>query len=331
MHIILVSDRLATAKTITITARHLLLAMTGLVALVLGLSTLFSYVTVRHAAEIRLPFLQNLVRAVSLEETQKSKEFVRENLNAMAVRLGQMQAQLMRLDSLSERLSALAGVKPSEIKAQEAVKDGRGGPLIQPRSLSAQELQQALDALSHQVEVRSDTLSILESQLLEERIKKSLLPTTLPVQAQWNASGFGWRVDPFTGEAAIHEGVDFTAEVGTSIKAAASGVVINVERHPQYGNMIEIDHGNELITRYAHASKIFTKQGALVRRGQKIAEVGTTGRSTGPHLHFEVRIRGVAQNPNRFLQQALEKRGQEVAAAGGTPRYRERAGAAHRH
>lgn len=305
MHIILVSDRLATAKTITLTGRHLFLAIALLTALVLSLSTFFSYVTVRHAAEIRLPFLQELVRAISIEETQKSKEFVRENLNAMAVRLGQMQAQLMRLDSLSERLSALAGVKPAEIKAQEAVRDGRGGPLIQPRGLSTDELQKALDALSSQVEARGDVLTVLESQLLEERIKKSLLPTSLPVASQWNASGFGWRVDPFTGEAAIHEGVDFTADIGTPIKAAAAGVVVNVERHPQYGNLVEIDHGNELTTRYAHASKVFVKQGALVRRGQKIAEVGTTGRSTGPHLHFEVRVHGVAQNPNRFLQQAL--------------------------
>lgn len=302
MHVILVSDRLATAKTITITGRHLLATLAGAGALVLVLSVLFSYVTVRHAAEIRLPFLQDLVRTVSLEENQKSKEFVRENLNAMAVRLGQMQAQLMRLDSLSERLSALAGVKPNEIKAQEALRDGRGGPLIQPHPLSADELQRSLDALSQQVDVRSETLAVLESQLLEDRIKKSLLPTSLPVQSQWNASGFGWRVDPFTGEAAIHEGVDFTAEIGTPIKAAAAGVVVNVERHPQYGNMVEIDHGNDLTTRYAHASKIFVKQGALVRRGQKIAEVGTTGRSTGPHLHYETRIDDEPVDPTRFLR-----------------------------
>jgi murein DD-endopeptidase MepM/ murein hydrolase activator NlpD len=303
VHIILVSDRLATAKTITLTGRHLLLAGATLIVLVLGLSTLFSYVTVRHAAEIRLPFLQDIVRAVSIEETQKSREFVRENINAMAVRLGQMQAQLMRLDSLSERLSALSGVKPGD--SREPVKDGRGGPLIQPHSLSATELSSALDVLSRQVDARGDTLSLLESHLLEERIKKSLLPTSLPVAAQWNASGFGWRIDPFTGEAAMHEGVDFPADVGTPIKAAAAGIVIDVERHPEYGNLIEIDHGNGITTRYAHASKVFVKTGELVRRGQKIAEVGTTGRSTGPHLHFEVRVNGVAQNPNRFLQQAL--------------------------
>jgi murein DD-endopeptidase MepM/ murein hydrolase activator NlpD len=312
MHIILVSDRLATAKTITITGRHLFLALVSLMATVLTLSTLFSYITVRHAAEIRLPFLQDLVRAVSLDEAQKSKEFVRENLNAMAVRLGQMQAQLLRLDSLSERLSALAGVKPQEIREQESVRDGRGGPLIQPHSLSAEQLQLALDVVSRQVDARTDALSALESRLLEERIKKNLLPTSLPVAAQWNASAFGWRIDPFTGEAAMHEGVDFPAAIGTSIKAAAAGIVISVERHPEYGNLIEIDHGNELTTRYAHASKVFVKQGQLVRRGEKIAEVGTTGRSTGPHLHFEVRIRGSAQNPNRFLEQA-QANGMKVA------------------
>ncbi len=302
MHIILVSDRLATAKTVTLTGRHLLLLGALIVAVVLGLSTLFSYVTVRHAAEIRLPFLQDVVRAVSMEENQKSREFVRENINAMAVRLGQMQAQLLRLDSLSERLSALAGIKPAE--GQGNVKDGRGGPLIQPRQLSAEELGKAVETLSRQMDARTDVLTQLESRLLEDRIKKNLLPTSLPVGTQWNASSFGWRIDPFTGEAAMHEGVDFPSDVGTPIKAAAAGIVADVEQHPQYGNLIEIDHGNGLTTRYAHASKIFVKPGTLVRRGQKIAEVGTTGRSTGPHLHFEVRINGVAQNPNRFLQQA---------------------------
>jgi murein DD-endopeptidase MepM/ murein hydrolase activator NlpD len=312
VHIILVSDRLATAKTVTLTGRHLLLAGVVMVALVLALSTFFSYVTVRHAAEIRLPFLQDIVRSVSIEESQKSREFVRENLNAMAVRLGQMQAQLMRLDSLSDRLSALSGVKPPADN-REAVKDGRGGPLIQPHSLSADELASALEALSRQVDARSDSLSQLESHLLEDRIKKNLLPTGLPVTSQWNASSFGWRIDPFTGEAAMHEGVDFPSDVGTPIRAAAAGVVVNVERHPQYGNLIEIDHGEGLITRYAHSSRVFVRVGTLVRRGQKIAEVGTTGRSTGPHLHFEVRINGVAQNPNRFLQQA-QKDGSKVAS-----------------
>jgi len=306
VHIILVSDRLATAKTITITARHLALAAAGLMLTVLVLSSLFSYFTVRHAAEVRLPFLQSLLVSVREQETQKTQEFLRENLNAMAVRLGQLQAQLMRLDTLGERLGQLSGIKPSD---KPADKPGQGGPFIAPnKPLTPDDLQRQIDQLSRQLESKGDYLGLIETELMDERVKKNQLPTALPVEAQWNASGFGWRIDPFTGEQAMHEGIDFIADTGTAIQAAAAGIVVTAERHPQYGNLIEIDHGNELITRYAHASKVLVKQGALVKRGQKIAEVGSTGRSTGPHLHFEVRFRGVAQNPNRFLQNAQQQK-----------------------
>lgn len=304
VHIILVSDRLTTAKTIVLTWRHLAIAVLAATSMVIALSSLFSYVTVRHAAEIRLPFLEDLLRSVHADEARQNRQFVRENLSAMAVRLGEMQAQLLRLDSLGDRLVALAGIKPQDLGAAAKAKDGRGGPLIQPQPLSADDLRSAVDSLSHELEAKSDAMSLLEAQLLDERIRKSRLPTSLPIEVAWNASTFGWRVDPFTGEAALHEGVDFPADVGTPIKAAAAGVVINVEKHPSYGNVIDIDHGNDLVTRYAHCSKIVVQPGALVKRGQVVAEVGTTGRSTGPHLHFEVRIKGVAHNPNRFLQMA---------------------------
>lgn len=308
MHIILVSDRLATARTITITARHLALAAAGLVLAVLILSSLFSYVTVRHAAEVRLPFLQSLLMSVREQETRKTQEFLRENLNAMAVRLGQMQAQLMRLDTLGERLGQLAGIKVPESKPQDTT-SGQGGPLLAPsRPLTAEDLQHQLDQLSRQLESKSDYLGLIESELMDERVRRNQLPTALPVEAQWNASGFGWRIDPFTGEQAMHEGIDFIAETGTPIVAAAAGIVVTSEFHPQYGNVIEIDHGNDLVTRYAHASKRLVKHGAIVKRGQKIAEVGSTGRSTGPHLHFEVRYKGVAQNPSRFLRNAQQQK-----------------------
>lgn len=304
MHIILVSDRLATARSITLTWHHAVLFAGALLGSVLVLSSLFSYVTVRHAAEIRLPFLQDLLRSVNAEEARRSRDFVRENLNAMAVKLGEMQAQLMRLDTIGERLAGMAGVKPQELKAFDAKADGRGGPLVLPSAMSSTELQRAVDALANQVEAKSDAISMIESQMLEDRIRKSLLPTSLPVDVQWNASSYGWRVDPFSGERALHEGVDFVATAGTGVRAAAAGVVVGAEYHPQYGNLVEIDHGKDLTTRYAHTSRIMVKVGQLVKRGQKIAEVGSTGRSTGPHLHFEVRIRGLAQNPDRFLRLA---------------------------
>jgi murein DD-endopeptidase MepM/ murein hydrolase activator NlpD len=309
MHIILVSDRMATARTISITWRHLITAAVLFSVVVLTLSSALSYMSVRHAAEIRLPFLQELLRAINAEDTQRSKTFVRDNLNVMAVKLGEMQAQMTRLDSLGERLAGLAGIKLQELRPGDSadagsVKPGNGGPLIKPEALSEDEVRRALDTLSRQLETRSDTLALLESRLFEERVHKMMLPSTLPVASQWNASSYGWRLDPFTGERAMHEGVDFQADVGTPIIAAAAGVVVAAEVHPQYGNYVEIDHGQELTTRYAHASKLLVKPGEIVRRGQKIAEVGMTGRTTGPHLHFEVRYKGSSQNPNRFLEQA---------------------------
>jgi murein DD-endopeptidase MepM/ murein hydrolase activator NlpD len=123
----------------------------------------------------------------------------------------------------------------------------------------------------------------------------------LPVNAPFNASGFGWRIDPFTGQQAMHEGIDFITDVGTPVVAAAGGVVQFAGFHPQYGLMVDIDHGNELVTRYAHLSRVAVKEGDIVQRGRRIADSGNTGRSTGPHLHFEVRFRGTPQNPARFL------------------------------
>lgn len=303
MHIILVSDRMATAKTIIITPRHVVLAVVGFIATVFALSSLFSFVALRHATDIRLPFVQEMLLNLRQQEAQKTQEFLRENLNAMAIKLGQMQAQLIRLDSLGERLAGFVGVKPQEFRMTEP--PGRGGMLVEPsRPLSAADLQQQLDLLSKQVDSRGDYMSLLETEMLDERVRRNLLPSTLPVATMWNASGFGWRIDPFTGHQALHEGVDFVGDVGTPIVAAAGGIVVVSELHPQFGNMVEIDHGNDLVTRYAHASKVLVKVGTLVKRGQKIAEIGSTGRSTGPHLHFEVRRNGVALNPNRFLRQA---------------------------
>ena len=309
MHIILVSNRMATAKTLTLTWRHVAFGGGLLAASVIVLSSIFSYFTMRHAAELRLPFLQDAFRVVSAEETQKSRDYVRENLNAMAVKLGQMQAQLLQLDSLGERLANVSGIKLQDARNAPAARDARGGPLVDASNLSANDLQQALETLSRQLEARTDTLTLLEARVFEERVRKARLPTTLPVDGAWNASAYGWRLDPFTGQRALHEGVDFPAEVGTPIAAAAAGVVIAAERHPEYGLVVDIDHGGDLITRYAHASKLHVQAGAFVKRGQHIADVGNTGRSTGPHLHFEVRIKGAAQNPNRFLQMAADSHG----------------------
>ncbi len=311
MHIIVVSNRFATAKTLTLTGRHLLLAGLALVGSIVAGSLALAYLSLHF----RLPVAENMLAAIREHEAQKSEAFLRDNVNAMALRLGQLQAQVVRLDSVSERLMGLAGVKAGEkvgqggaaLKPLDALPTGgQGGPLVLPQpALSLGQLNQELDHFARRVDVQNDQFSLLESELLARWAEKSRLPTVLPVDTQWNASTFGWRIDPFTGARALHEGVDFVASVGTNIVAAAGGVVVAAEFHPQYGNMVEIDHGNGLTTRYAHCSRLMVREGQVVKPGERIAEVGTTGRSTGPHLHFEVRMNGVAQNPNRFLERAL--------------------------
>jgi murein DD-endopeptidase MepM/ murein hydrolase activator NlpD len=258
------------------------------------------WLTLRYAAEIRAPALQRLVLAAQEAEAERGRAFVQQNLNAMAVKLGEMQAQLTRLDALGERLSSTAGIR--EFRFAEAPGLGGATPtMMPPQNLSLAEFSDKLALLSRQVETRNDMMGVLEAQLFEQAVKKRMLPTMMPVKAPYNASGFGRRVDPFTGQWAMHEGVDFLADAGSPVAAAAAGVVVFAGHHPQYGYMVDIDHGNDLVTRYAHQSRLYVKEGDVVQRGHKIGEVGSTGRSTGPHLHFEVRYRGSAQNPSKFL------------------------------
>ena len=227
---------------------------------------------------------------------------MQQNLNAMAVRIGEMQAQLTRLDALGERLSALAGIKPGEFRFSETPGMGGAQSTSMPsQNLSLQQFNDRVLSLSRQVEARSDMLGLLEAQLFEQAVKKKAMPTMMPVKSPYNASSFGVRIDPFSGQNAMHEGIDFITDVGTPVVAAAGGVVQFAGFHPQYGNTIDIDHGNDLVTRYAHLSKILVKDGEVLQRGRHIGDSGSTGRSTGPHLHFEVRFRGAAQNPTKFL------------------------------
>ena len=299
MNIILVSRHLAKAKTINLGAHQLAGMAMGLAVTVIALAGALNYLMLRYASEF--PYMRNML--VSMQQTQQSQteSYLRDNLNAMAQHLGQMQAQLLRLDTLGERLAKLAGFKPQEFLFSEP--PGRGGApsTIPNRDFTLSDLSLQIDRLTRTVDDRGDKLGVLESLLTRDSARKKLIPTMLPVQGGYS-SNFGWRIDPFSGQHAYHEGIDFAGGEGTPILAAAGGVVVYAEIHPAYGNMLEIDHGNELITRYAHASKLHVKLGDMVLRGAKVAEIGRTGRATGAHLHFEVRQRGIAVNPARFLQ-----------------------------
>jgi murein DD-endopeptidase MepM/ murein hydrolase activator NlpD len=302
MDIILVSQKLARARTVTVRLPRLaLLAFIG-VGSIVALTTALNVVLLRYATELKLPYVNRVFVSGQHEQLLHDESYLRDNLSAMAMRVGQMQAQLLRLDTLGERLARLAGFRPQELMFGETPAQGGAVSSLPSQDLSFGDLTQQLESLSRQVDDRGDKLGVLESLYTEDSARKKRLPTVVPVEAGWHSSNYGWRIDPFSGQRAFHEGVDFMADFGTAIRAAAGGVVVYSDFHSQYGNMVEIDHGNELVSRYAHASKRLVKAGDVVLSGSRIAEVGKSGRSTGTHLHFEVRHRGVPQNPAQFLR-----------------------------
>ncbi|MDP1567091.1 MAG: M23 family metallopeptidase [Polaromonas sp.] len=296
MHLIITDAWLARSRAVYLSGTRLVIVgFVAALALMLVAAGMYHWVFLKGARE-GWPVVGALVKLVVKDEFEQRDRFLRENLDVMAKRLGEMQAKMMQLEALGERVSGLAGVNPNDIKTQP----GRGGVLVTGRSLTMEELQTTLADLDRLTDQRVDLMTVMESRLFDQKIKKMMVPTQQPV-AGILGSSFGWRIDPLNGRSALHTGLDFPAEPGTAILAAAGGVVVTQEYHTAYGNMVEVDHGNDLVTRYAHASRVLVKKGDLVRRGQKIAEVGTTGRSTGPHLHFEVLVQGVYQDPQKFL------------------------------
>jgi len=177
------------------------------------------------------------------------------------------------------------------------------------------EFQRMLDDMARLLDDRGDKLGILDSFMMDDRLARKTIPTTMPIKDGYYSSNYGYRLDPFTGRSSFHTGVDIIAGLGTPVMAAAGGVVSGSNALPEYGNVVDIDHDNGLTSRYAHLSKSLVKVGDVVMKGQVIALVGNTGRTTGPHLHFEVREKGIPLNPNKFL--ALGKK--EITTAAVAP------------
>jgi murein DD-endopeptidase MepM/ murein hydrolase activator NlpD len=256
-------------------------------------------VTMRFAVDLRNPYLRTLLTALHQDDMKRTESETKENLNALAAKVGELQARILRLDAFGERLAKAANIKPEEFRFSE--KPGQGGPAAAGRDLSMPEFQRLLADMTYTLDDRSDKLGVLDSLLLDDRLARKTIPTTLPVAMGYYSSNFGYRVDPITGKSTFHTGVDLIAVPGTPVMAAAGGVVAASTYSGEYGNMIDIDHDNGLTSRYAHLSKALVKSGDVVMKGQVVALVGMTGRTTGPHLHFEVREKGIPLNPNKFL------------------------------
>jgi murein DD-endopeptidase MepM/ murein hydrolase activator NlpD len=234
-----------------------------------------------------------------LGETRRQTEA---GLDALALRIGQLQAQVVRMEALGERLVKMAKLDKGEFDFEQPPAQGGPGQLASEQTADAPDLLLTLDQLAEQLEDRERQLAALESLLLDQTLNEQGYPTGRPVERGWLSSGFGKRMDPFTGRKAMHEGVDFAGKLGADVVAVAAGVVTWQGVRSGYGNLIEINHGNGYVTRYGHNQVNLVKVGETVKQGQVIAQMGSSGRSTGPHVHFEVQHHGKLVNPTRYLQ-----------------------------
>jgi murein DD-endopeptidase MepM/ murein hydrolase activator NlpD len=227
---------------------------------------------------------------------------MQQNVDALALRLGQMNAHVVRLDALGSRLTQMADLKDGEFDFSSSPPlGGPEEPAADGEVMQISDLVTAFDALDGQLVDRSRQLNVLEDFLLNRKLRDEVHPEGRPVTAGYISSRFGNRNDPFTGRRAFHKGVDFAGRAGADVVAVASGVVVWSGPRYGYGELVEVNHGNGYVTRYAHNADNLVVVGETVKRGEVIARMGDTGRATGPNLHFEVLRNGQAVDPLTYI------------------------------
>jgi murein DD-endopeptidase MepM/ murein hydrolase activator NlpD len=232
-----------------------------------------------------------------------TRRTLQQNVDALALRIGQMNAHVVRLDALGTRLTQMAGLKDGEFDFKSVPSlGGPEEPLAATEAMQINGVVGALDVLDEQLADRNRQLTVLEDLLLNRKLRDEVHPEGRPVTAGYVSSQFGSRTDPFTGRRAFHKGVDFAGREGAEVVAVASGVVIWSGERYGYGQLVEINHGNGYVTRYAHNVDNLVAVGDTVRRGQVIARMGGTGRATGPNLHFEVLLNDRPVDPLTYVQ-----------------------------
>lgn len=224
------------------------------------------------------------------------------SLDALALRMGQLQAQVVRMEALGGRLVGMAKLDKGEFDFDQGPAQGGPAEATGEQVTDANELVAAVDKLASQLADRERQLVALESLLLGQSLNDQVYPEGRPVSSGWLSSFYGKRRDPFTGRKAMHEGVDFAGKTGSDVIAVAAGIVTWSGDRSGYGNLVEVNHGKGYVTRYGHNKTNLVKVGDRVKKGQVIAQMGSSGRSTGPHVHFEVRRNGKPVDPARYLQ-----------------------------
>ncbi len=236
------------------------------------------------------------------EEIQQLASKARQDMNGLAVRLGQLQAQAVRLNALGQRLVELGRLDKDEFDFTTL--PAQGGPAAATqdgRPIEPPDFLRALEALAAELSDRERKLQAMEAIFMNRGLQEAVLPAGRPIRKGWISSHYGMRTDPFTGLREFHKGMDFAGKMGSEVIAVASGVVTWAGDRYGYGRLVEINHGSGYVTRYGHNKELRVKVGDVVEKGQVIALMGSSGRSTGPHVHFEVHYKGKPVNPARYL------------------------------
>lgn len=248
-------------------------------------------------AEMKLDLLeqQAMIERLSVENEN--------NINALAVRLAELKATATRLDALGERLVQLGKLDPEEFDFGQSPPIGGPEMIISGGQSNTTDISRSINQLGAVLNSQFARLDALQLLLMDRNLESERTPAGWPVSSGWISSGFGERNDPFTGKKAVHEGVDFAGTKGTDVLGVASGVVTWAGARQGYGKLLEIDHGNGYITRYAHNDELLVEAGDGITAGQTIAKMGKTGRASSPHVHFEVLHKGQPVNPYEFIKQ----------------------------
>jgi murein DD-endopeptidase MepM/ murein hydrolase activator NlpD len=289
--------------TLLSSPRNLLLGAASLLFLGFGAGTL-----VGSAAAERQELAEverwSLELSAQREAVLAARQSVEDQVGALATRVGQMHARLIRLDALGKRLTEIANLERGEFNfdAPPAVGGPDNDAAVAGAAPAVPVLDEMLDTLMSSIDDRGRQLAALETLIMSRELARQVVPGGRPVESGYISSFFGSRTDPFHGKSAFHAGIDFAGAPGTQVLSVADGVVSFAGRDGNYGKLVEITHGNGYVTRYAHNATILVEAGQTVRRGDPIALMGSTGRSTGTHLHFEVLRDGRPVNPLSFVR-----------------------------
>jgi murein DD-endopeptidase MepM/ murein hydrolase activator NlpD len=243
---------------------------------------------------------QNVVQEQQMQ-IDAARKSARSHLDALTMRVGRMQAQMLHLNALGNQLVAQSSLDKDEFDFNNPPAVGGPENVAGLQSIELPDFLSMLDELNAEMGDREQKLSVLETFLMDKSLHDRITPSGSPVKNGWVSSGYGKRTDPFTGKKEFHEGIDLAGKEGSRVLSAGDGIVSWAGERSGYGKLVEITHGNGFVTRYGHNKKLLVAVGDTVKKGQQIAVLGSTGRSTGPHVHFEVVQNGQQVNPSKYL------------------------------